>query len=453
VKLAGLDIGTTTLCGLLLDSDSGGILSVVTERNSFGIPGTRPGEALQDPDAIYDATARILEGFRSAHGKIGGIGVACQMHGILYVDREGRAASPLYTWQDGRGERERGQEITYARFLSDALGQPLSTGMGFVTHYYNLRNGLVPKSAKRLCTIGDYVGMRLARVATPIMDATNAASLGCFDLRRLDFRRDAMQGLAVEESFFPAVSPSYPALGEAWPGTPVFAALGDNQGSFLGAVSDVRHAVLFNIGTGSQISLFGEECLEVPGIDTRPFPFRGYIGVGAALCGGRAYALLHDFFERTVRLFGGAAGAASWDIMNAASLSGAAGRLTVDTRFNGTRADPALRGSITGIGPATFTPEHLIVGLREGIADELLGFLELFPAGLRQAATQLVGSGNGIRLNPALRSIFESRLGMKMRVPAHREETSFGAALLAGCASGSFNGLPAAGSLIRYLSD
>ena len=94
MKLAGLDIGTTTLCGLLLDSDSGEILSVVTERNGFGIPGARPGEALQDPDAICDATARILEGFRASHGKIGGIGIAGQMHGILYVDREGRAAKP-----------------------------------------------------------------------------------------------------------------------------------------------------------------------------------------------------------------------------------------------------------------------------------------------------------------------------------------------------------------------
>jgi hypothetical protein len=40
-----------------------------------------------------------------------------------------------------------------------------------------------------------------------------------------------------------------------------------------------------------------------------------------------------------------------------------------------------------------------------------------------------------------------------MRVPSHREETSFGAALLAGCAGGAFPGPQAAGRLIRYLSD
>ena len=453
MNLAGLDIGTTTLCGLLLDSDSGQILSVVTERNSSAIAGALPDEHAQDPDAIVAAVERILGSFQAAHGKIGGIGIGGQMHGILYVDGAGKAVSPLYTWQDGRGERTRADGKTCAGFLSDALGQRLSTGMGFVTHFYNAGNGLVPRGAKHLCTIGDYVAMRLAHAAVPVMDTTNAASLGCFDLRRLDFRRDAMGNLGVEESFFPRVSQSYQALGELAPGTPVFPGMGDNQASFLGAVSDVRRSVLFNIGTGSQVSLFSEECRELPGIDTRPFPFGGYIGVGAALCGGRAYALLHDFFERTLRLFGGSVGAgtASWDIMNAAVLSGA-DRLTVDTRFNGTRMDPSLRGSITGMGPATFTPQHLIVGVREGIAAELLDFFARFPAELRRAATMMVGAGNGVRLNPALQGIFEERLGMRMRIPLHREETSFGAALLAGCAGKVFPDLSAAGRLVRYIT-
>jgi sedoheptulokinase len=465
MKLAGLDIGTTTLCGLLLEADSGDILSVATEPNAFGLPGTAPWEALQDPDAIFSAAARILDGFLEAHGNIGGIGVAGQMHGILYVDREGSAVSPLFTWLDGRGERDLENGKTCAGLLSEALGRPVSTGMGFVTHYYNVRNGLVPRRAAGLCTIADYVALRLAHAQAPVMDATNAASLGCFDLRRLEFRRDAMSALDIDGAIFPSVSTSYPALGEARTGTPVFAALGDNQASFLGSVRDVRGSLLCNVGTGSQISLFSDECLDVPGIDTRPFPLGGYIGVGAALCGGRAYALLHDFFLRTVQLFSGGSGAAAqggsarsaagWDVMNAVDEErlGAAARLTVDTRFSGTRADPGVRGSIANLGPETFTPEHLIVGVREGIADELLGFYERFPEAARGAVTALVGSGNGIRLNPGLQKVFEGRLGMRMRVPAHREETSFGAALLAGVAGKILPDLAAAGRLVRYLSE
>jgi sedoheptulokinase len=132
---------------------------------------------------------------------------------------------------------------------------------------------------------------------------------------------------------------------------------------------------------------------------------------------------------------------------------GATARLTVDTRFSGTRTDPGVRGSIANMGMETFTPEHLIVGVREGIAAELLGFYERFPEAARGAVTALVGSGNGIRLNPGLQKVFEGRLGMRMRVPAHREETSFGAALLAGVAGKVLPDLAAAGRLVRYLTE
>jgi sugar (pentulose or hexulose) kinase len=233
---------------------------------------------------IYNAGYQS-HGHMGGGGRIGGIGVAGQMHGILYVDGDGRAVSPLFTWQDGRGDQEL-EGTTYAGMLSEALGRPVSTGMGFVTHYYNVKNGLVPRGAACLCTIADYVAMRLAHAQAPVMDATNAASLGCIDLRRLEFRRDAMSALDIDGAIFPRVSTSCPALGEARNGTPVFAALGDNQASFLGSVRDVRGSLLCNIGTGSQISLFSDDCLDVPGIDTRPFPLGGYIGVGAALCGG-----------------------------------------------------------------------------------------------------------------------------------------------------------------------
>ena len=185
---------------------------------------------------------------------------------------------------------------------------------------------------------------------------------------------------------------------------------------------------------------------DIPGLDVRPFPFSGSLAVGAALCGGRAYALLRSFFERTLRLFAPGEPVVSWDTMNA--ISGPA--LSVDTRFSGTRDDPSIRGSITGIDPGTFTPERLIVGVREGIAAELLGFFARVPAARRAQIHSMSGSGNGLRLNPALRAVFEQHRGVRMNLPAHREETSFGAALLAGVASGALRDLAQAGDLVRY---
>ena len=70
------------------------------------------------------------------------------MHGIVYVDNDGKAVSPLYTWQDNRGNLILNNNITYAEFLTDYSGYNLSTGYGLVTHFY-----ILPEGAVKLCTI------------------------------------------------------------------------------------------------------------------------------------------------------------------------------------------------------------------------------------------------------------------------------------------------------------
>ena len=451
MKIAGLDIGTSKICGLVLDTGTGDVASVATESNPGSIASAGPGEALQDPDRLASIAEAILQQFRRRFPDVRAVGVTGQMHGILYVDAKGKALGPLYTWQDGRGDRELSPGLTYAKHLSGRLGRAVSTGMGFVTHYYNTRAGLVPGDAASLCTAADYVALRLAKARAPVMDASNAAGLGCFDLAVGDFRRSLMAELNVDPAVFPPVSAGYPALGEAAPGVPVYAALGDNQASFMGSVREAHSSVLVNIGTGSQVSIFTKTPADSSLVDARPFPFGGFLAVGAGLCGGRACALLRSFFERTVRLFGGGSGGAGWDVMNGVGEQGlGAERLTIDTRFAGTRHDPLARGSVHNLGAATFTPEHMIAGVREGIAGELMGFYDAFPAEARGQVTSLVGSGNGLRLNPALRLVCERRFGMPMVVPAHAEEAAFGAALLAGVAGGALSDLAAAGRLIRY---
>ncbi len=453
--LAGLDIGTTTLCGLLLEESSGEILAVRSEPNAFVLPAAGSDESLQDPEAILGAARRLLESLLAGGPRVAAIGVTGQMHGILYVDRKGRALSPLYTWQDGRGERELSGGQSYAAFLSGRLGSRVSTGMGAVTHFWLARNGGLPAGAAALCTIPDFVAMRLAGASAPRMDPTLAASLGCFDLRRLSLSLEGLDRLELDPGLFPPVVPDYPELGRGPGGAAVFTAVGDNQASILGSLRHLERSALLNIGTGSQVSIFQASLPAKPGLDIRPFPFGGFILVGAALCGGRAYSLLREFFERTVRLFTGGREGAAWEIMNGIGPEGLPGaeRLIVDTRFSGTRAQPGLRAGIGYLSPTNFTPEHLIVGVREGIAAELFALYQEFGPEARRGIDSLVGAGNAVRLNPLLLKALEGRFGLPVRVPAHREEASFGAALLAGVASGLLPDRASAGALIRYRTD
>ena len=420
--LIGLDIGTTTICGLVLDAGTAEILSVVTLPNSAGLPGKAAWESLQDPRAIVGLARDLVDGFLGKYKDITAVGIAGQMHGILYVDGHGQACSPLYTWQDGRGDVAEAGGVSTAARLSEALGSRVSTGMGVVTHAWNRAHGLVPREAAGICTIADYAAMAMSGSAVPRMDASNAASLGFFDLQKTDFRRDTIETLGLDAALFPEVTTAFPVLGQVRPGVAVGTAAGDNQASFLGSVRDVGSTALFNVGTGSQVSVHVSAGDAVPGMDIRPFPFAGFLAVGAALCGGTAYALLRKFFERTVRLFTGEAVSISWESMNAAggSPAGSPGvsPLEVSTRFSGTREDPSLRGHIRGIGVDNFTPENLAAGVREGIATELIEFYERMPAARRAHVSSLAGSGNGIRMNPALRAVFESRLGMRLQCSA-----------------------------------
>ena len=81
------------------------------------------------------------------------------MHGIVYLDKNGEAVSPLTIWQDGRGDTPYKEGLTYAEWLSKKTGYKLATGFGGVTHFYNTVNGLVPENAVTFCTIHDLAVM------------------------------------------------------------------------------------------------------------------------------------------------------------------------------------------------------------------------------------------------------------------------------------------------------
>lgn len=64
--------------------------------------------------------------------------------------------------------------------------------------------------------------------------------------------------------------------------------------------------------------------------------------------------------------------------------------------------------------------------------------------------TSMIGSGNGLRKNPALQRLLSERFGMKLLIPVHREEAAFGAALTGMTAAGLAENIEQAQKLISY---
>lgn len=114
MKTIGMDIGTTTVCAILADAETGKLLNVQTLTNDAHLKSEKSWERIQNPKRILELCRKLLAGYLDKYDDVESIGVTGAMHGILYTDKEGQAVSPLYTWQDQRGDQinpESGKEL------------------------------------------------------------------------------------------------------------------------------------------------------------------------------------------------------------------------------------------------------------------------------------------------------------------------------------------------------
>lgn len=427
MKAAGIDIGTTSISAVVLETERGQVLEAVTVENGSFIATENVWERIQDPAVILEKAKRVLDELLDRFPDIASIGLTGQMHGILYTGREGKSLSPLFTWQDQRGSLPGRNGRTLVEEMKERTGMRVFAGYGLVTHLYQCRQEAVPEGADCLCTIPDYLGMVLTGRKRPLLHVSMAASLGLFDAEAGAFCKEALSALGMDMEILPEVTSSFEALG-MYRGRPVSVAIGDNQASFLGAVGLQEHTVLLNMGTGGQISVLSKQFFETEGVEARPLTEGYYILVGASLCGGRAYAILEQFFRSYARAIG-AKDVPQYEVMERlADLEQEKDAMCVTTTFNGTRANPELRGSITNLSERNFTPEGMVRGVMTGMARELYELFEKIHQGTGIEAHRLVASGNGVRKNKVLRQILEELFGAGLSLAKYEEEAACGAA-------------------------
>ncbi len=425
----GIDIGTTSICAVLMNNETGEILcSSVCQNNSF-IESPYSWEKIQDVSKIESKVFEAIDGviMNKGSGVIDSIGISNQMHGILYHDADGNAVSPLYIWQDERGNLPYKDGKTYAQHLGSFAGY------GLVTDFYNRENSLVPKNATGVCTIGDYIAMKLTGRKTPVMHITNAASFGCFDIVNNKF--------TLDNGMLPEVTSEFKTVGE-WKGIKVSVAIGDNQASFIGSVG--VDAPLLNVGTGSQISYLNSKPVNGEGIESRPYDGKRYLIVGAALCGGRAFSMLERFFASVVELATGEECPSLYKQIDKMLETKTQTDLVADSRFCGTRSDPSIRGGFSNMSQDNFTAGDMAVSMLYAIVNELYS---MYAGGKTE---KIVCSGNGIRKNIALQKVAAEVFSAEIKIPRYEEEAAYGAALTSLVAIGKSENIDEAQKLIIY---
>lgn len=424
MRLLGIDIGTTSICAVAIDKESGECLGVRTQNAEAFLETPHSFEKIQDTKKIITLAKALLDELITEDTV--SIGVTGQMHGIVYLDETGEAVSPLYTWQDKRAD-EPYQNTTYARHLG------IFAGYGCASDFYNREKGIRPKNAVSFCTIHDYFVMYLTQRKTPLIHTTDASSFGLFDEKTLTFAYD----------YAPEVTADYTIAG-TYRGIPVSVAIGDNQASVLSTLTD-ESGLLLNFGTGSQVSLVSPEKITGRNIECRPYFEGKYLAVGSALCGGRAYSLLCDFYHRIFSEVLDISKSEVYTIMER-FLQKEDAPLCVDTRFAGTRETPDLRGKIENISTENFTPSALTRGVLCGMVEELYTMYQA----MGKKCALATASGNAIRRNPTLLSIAKERFALPVRLPSHLEEGAYGASLFGALSAGLFSTMKEAQSLIRF---
>lgn len=424
VLTLGLDMGTTTVSCVVADASTGTVLESRTCKTNGDIPSRDPAEKCQDVEKIRTLALELLDQLLDRHPRVKTIGLTGQMHGILYLDGEGKPVSPLYTWQDTRS-------ASLCPRLQALTGYRIAPGYGLATHCALAERGLVPASARKLCTVMDYLAFVLTGGKKLVMHASNAASLGFFDLKEGCFDPAALEKAGIDPELLPEVTRHSCVLG-TYRGISVAVAIGDNQASFLGAVPRPEDTALVNFGTGSQISRMVPAIPAQPlgeDLELRPYLGETYLLCGSALCGGRAYALLEAFFRRFLA-YCGSPEIGGYDVLNRLAAEGLAGEPlpVIRTTFCGTRSDPGKLGSMEGLSENSFTPEAFAAGVLLGMARELEEMFRQMPGG---GIRRLAASGNGVRKNPALLQAVQRVFAMEAEVPECPEEAAFGAALFA----------------------
>jgi sugar (pentulose or hexulose) kinase len=447
--VVSLDIGTSNLCALALSCDSLQPVGICSQKNDTEIANLPAGYHEQNPLRIRDLCLELIQRLLSEkevrENEVVGIGITGQMHGVLLVNSDLQPQSNLITWRDQRTLA--GDKPGYIDKAVEALGADmqqrtsccLHSGYGGATLHWLSKNNKLPESAVAL-TIADYVAGHLTGVAAT--EATHAASWGIFNLQKGEWDSKAIDKLGIPKKVLPTVNSTAKPLGTIQPaiakqlglgpGVQVCSPLGDNQASIIGAAGFTGDAAVLNLGTGGQISIPQNEYKFVETFETRPIPFGGFILVGASLCAGWSYTCLHKFIQATVREFAAAELSDEeiykrMNVIAAETPKGASG-ISVDTRFSGTRHDPNLRGSISGIGVENFTVANLTRGFVEGMVAELADMA--YKASIKDF-TRIIASGNAVRNNPVVLDAIKSIFDLPCYISTNKEAAALGAAYAA----------------------
>ena len=217
--LIGYDIGSSSVKASLVEAESGRcVASAFYPKTEAPIIALQSGWAEQEPDSwwqyLKEATADIMRVAQAQGDEVAAIGISYQMHGLVCVDKLGRALRPAIIWCDSRavpyGERALAA-IGEERCLGHLLNSPGNFTASKLAWVKEHEPGLYTQIDKVMLP-GDYIAMRLTGEARTTVSGLSEGI--CWDFVENSLSADVMNHYGFDASMVPALCPTFGIQGE-----------------------------------------------------------------------------------------------------------------------------------------------------------------------------------------------------------------------------------------------
>src|SRR6266516_3248250 len=446
--LLGIDLGTTGVKAALFAVDDGHVLADAFFDYPLYHP--HPGWAEQDPAEWWQATISAIRACLSAaasHGiqpaDVRGIGLSGQMHGVVLLDEQRHVLRPCITEKVGASK------------LIEYVSNPALTGFSAPKLLWIRDNEPeIFARARTMLLPKDYIRYLLTGVIA--MEISDAAGTCLRDVKHGVWSQEVVQALELDPELLPPVVPADAVSGKitsevaAQTGlavdTPVAGGGADNACGAVGNGIVAPGLALLSVGTSGIVLAYSDE----PKVDTsgpvprvhtfnHAVPHAWYL-MGVTQGAGLLLRWVRDNIglpERALERWT-SMDAYEFLALEAANVAPGSDGLIFLPYLHGERTphlDANERGGWIGL-TASRDRRHLVRSVLEGVAFSLQDcFAIISEQGLR--IDQLRATGGGAR-SLLWRQIIADVLGTELVLTNASEGPAFGAALIAGVASGVY---------------
>lgn len=466
--LLGIDLGTTGVKAALFATDNGRVLADAFVAYPLFHP--HPGWAEQNPADWWQATltairaclqAGVLKGAQLSD--VRGVGLSGQMHGVVLLDGAHQVLRPCIIWADQRSDAQCRwiTEKVGASQLIEYVSNPALTGFSAPKLLWIRDNEPdIFAKGRTLLLPKDYIRYRLT--GTIAMEISDAAGTCLLDVKHGVWSQEVLKAIELDPALLPpivaadAVAGTTTAEVEALTGlpagTPVAGGGADNACGAVGNGVVVPGLALVSIGTSGVVLAHADS----PQVDTsgpvprvhtfnHAVPHAWYL-MGVTQGAGLSLRWLRDNIGLPERALERWTGTDAYETLTQEATSVAPGSdgLIFLPYLQGERTphlDAYARGGWIGL-TASHDRRHLVRSILEGVAFSLKDCLTILrEQGLKLEQMRATGGGAKSLL---WRQIIADILGVELVVTSATEGPAFGAALLAGVASGVYASIPQA---------